>query len=403
MSLVPDEEGARAHRGVEMSEVVTGEPPEGDKVDGFKYDIAVSFAGEQRAYVEDVVRGLNLPKDRVFYDADYKAELLGEDLAEVFTKLYRDEARYVAMFISREYADKEWCRVERRAALRRRMTTKGAYILPIRLDATKLDEVEGLLGSIGDLDGLREGVAGVTDCLRQKLALALSEAKGSGKDSDDEQKFGQIVHDAAGLTALAEDRPHSWQWALFGSVLIQRRDALRDQLQDHALGFAPQNGERVSDLPELVQLIKNSMHDVEQNSHKLAKLVETPAFRAALGEPNNLAEDSDSIFHVATRVMDHYERFIQLARRVRGTASPSNYLSVLDSCARLSDQPMNGVSQFIDEYAKIVEEMPQRLIDAGGENISYPLALRLSMDDELLQTVLSQLQELIDAEEDEDY
>jgi hypothetical protein len=87
-----------------MTEEITGEPPENktqaDDAPTYKYDIAVSFAGEQRDFVHDVVRGLNLPKDRVFYDADYTAELLGEDLAEVFTKLYRDEARYVVMFIS---------------------------------------------------------------------------------------------------------------------------------------------------------------------------------------------------------------------------------------------------------------------------------------------------------------
>jgi len=35
----------------------------------------VSFAGEQRQSVEDVGRGLDLPKGRVFYDADYKAAL----------------------------------------------------------------------------------------------------------------------------------------------------------------------------------------------------------------------------------------------------------------------------------------------------------------------------------------
>ncbi|WP_179468427.1 TIR domain-containing protein [Mycolicibacterium vinylchloridicum] len=387
-----------------MTEEVAGAQSETKSVE-YKYDIAVSFAGEQRLYVEEVVRALNLPKDRVFYDADYRAEMWGEELTEVFTLLYRDEARYVVMFISREYAEKEWCILERRAALRRRMTTKGAYILPIRLDGTKLDEVEGLLGSIGDLDGLREGVAGVTDCLRQKLALALSEAKGGNKDGDDEQKFGQIVHDAAGLTALADERPHSWQWALFGSVLIQRREALGVELKDHALGFAPQSGERITDLPDLVQLVKNSMNDVQQNSFKLVKLVETPAFRAALGEPNDVADDPESILHVAHRVMDHYERFLHLARRVRGVASPSDYVDTLDSCARLSDLPMKGMNQFIDQYARVVAEMPQRLIDAGGENIIEQIALPLNMDNDLLETVLGQLQALIDEanNEDEDY
>lgn len=387
-----------------MSEEATGEPPanrEGGP--GYKYDLAVSFAGEQRAFVEEVVRGLNLPKERVFYDADYKAELLGEDLAEVFTKLYRDEARYVAMFISREYAEKEWCRVERRAALRRRMLTKGAYILPIRLDTTKLDEVEGLLGTIGDLDGLREGVKGVVECLRQKLALVLAEAKAA--DGDSEPEFGQIVHDAAGLTKLAETKPHSWQWALFGSVLVQRRDALQEQLRDHSLGFAPQNGQRITELAELVQLIRNSMHDVQQNGHQLVKLVETPAFRAAFGEPNELSDDPDVILHVATRVMDHYERYLQLARNVRGTAAPSDYINILDSCGRLSDMPMSGMDEFIDAYVRMVEEMPDLLIQAGGKNITVPITLPIHVDNDLLQNVVDQLKQIIEeanADEDQD-
>lgn len=37
----------------------------------------MSFAGEQRQSVEDVGRGLDLPKGRVFYDADYKAPIEG--------------------------------------------------------------------------------------------------------------------------------------------------------------------------------------------------------------------------------------------------------------------------------------------------------------------------------------
>ena len=258
-----------------------------------------------------------------------------------------------------------------------------------------------MLDTIGHLDGLREGVKGVTGCLRQKLALVLAEAEAA--DGDSEPKFGQIVHDAAGLTKLAETKPHSWQWALFGSVLIQRRSALQEQLRDHSLSFAPQNGQRIRELSELVQLIRNSMHDVEQNGLQLVKLVETPAFRAAFGEPNELSDDPDVVLHVATRVMDHYERYLQLARNVRGTAARPAYIGVLDSCARLSDMPMSGMDEFIDAYVKLVEEMPDLLIKAGGKNISVPVTLPIHMDNDLFQNVVDQLQQLIDeANEDED-
>lgn len=369
----------------------------------YKYDIALSFAGEQRDFVEAVVRELDLPRDRVFYDADYTGHLWGEELSEVLVKLYRDEARYVVMFISREYAQKEWCILERRAALRRRMTTQGAYILPVRLDTTTLDEVEGLLGTIGYLDGLRLGVPGIVDAIRQKLGLALSKSEPPHED-DGEQRFGEVQTTQQGLAALVQQRPHSWQWAAFASVLVQRRAALRDQLRDHSLGYAPPNGQRVADISELATLVANSMRDVDQNSHQLASLVETAAFKAAFGEPNNLSNDPDAILHVANRVMDHYTRYLQIAQRVRGVAASSEYINILDTSARLSDKPIAGMDEFIDKYVKVVAEMPELLKAAGGEDIVLPIELPLSVDSDLLELAFDQLNQIAaDAEaEDED-
>jgi len=40
-----------------------------------KYDIALSFAGENRAYVEEVAAGLKAAGVKVFYDAFEKANL----------------------------------------------------------------------------------------------------------------------------------------------------------------------------------------------------------------------------------------------------------------------------------------------------------------------------------------
>ena len=47
----------------------------------YEFDLAVSFAGEQRDYARGVVRGLD-DNLKVFYDEDNKADMLGEDLIE---------------------------------------------------------------------------------------------------------------------------------------------------------------------------------------------------------------------------------------------------------------------------------------------------------------------------------
>jgi hypothetical protein len=382
-----------------MTKEASGEPPENPKEAAapasYKYDIAVSFAGEQRRFVEDVVRGLNVPEARVFYDADYKAELWGEDLAEVFTTLYRDEARYVVMFISREYAQKEWCNLERRAALRRRMLTNGAYILPVRLDTTTLDEVEGLLGTIGDLDGLREGVAGVIQALRDKLAAVLAESEQPQDPDNGEPHIASLQTTQEGLVSLLQERPHSWRWAAFASVLVQRRAAMETAMRDHKLGFAHLTGERINTVGELQELAANMMYDVEQVGHQMNGFLLTDAFKSVFGtEDDESAADPEGIVHAATRLMDFYDRYLQLAQRVRGVSAPSRFINVIDTCARLVDEPLAGMEDFIEDYVAIVESMPARLIAAEGHTVVEPVEIRIHVDNELLEELIRQLKDL---------
>lgn len=100
------------------------------------FDVALSFAGEQRWYVDLVNSELRALGIATFYDEDWQVELWGKDLNEAFVEIYSGQAKAVIMFISKEYVDKVWTRVERRAALSRAITEKGEYILPVRFDHT---------------------------------------------------------------------------------------------------------------------------------------------------------------------------------------------------------------------------------------------------------------------------
>jgi len=51
-----------------------------------KYDVALSFAGEQRWYVDVVNSELKAFGISTFYDDDSQVELWGKDLNEVFTE-----------------------------------------------------------------------------------------------------------------------------------------------------------------------------------------------------------------------------------------------------------------------------------------------------------------------------
>jgi hypothetical protein len=116
---------------------------------GYEYDIAVSFAGEDRAIVESFVCELKKAGVKVFYDAWEQASLWGKDLVQHLDKVYRQSARFCIVFVSRDYAKKAWTSHELRSAQARSFAENTEYILPVRLDDT---ELPGLPPTIGYLD-----------------------------------------------------------------------------------------------------------------------------------------------------------------------------------------------------------------------------------------------------------
>jgi hypothetical protein len=133
----------------------------------YDYDVALSFAGEDREYAEQLADCLARKNVRVFYDKYEKAELWGKDLYEYLATLYRDRAFYCVIFISTHYASKLWTTHERKNAQARAFRENREYILPIRLDDT---ELPGLPATIGYEDLRHTTIEDVCDLVLQKLS-----------------------------------------------------------------------------------------------------------------------------------------------------------------------------------------------------------------------------------------
>jgi hypothetical protein len=114
-----------------------------------KYDFVLSFAGEQRKFVEQISSQLKAANARVFYDNDEEVELWGENLYDYLYEVYSKQSRYCVIFVSKEYNKKEWTTHERKAAQERAFREKNnAYILPIRIDGANLLSLSSTLGYI---------------------------------------------------------------------------------------------------------------------------------------------------------------------------------------------------------------------------------------------------------------
>jgi hypothetical protein len=114
-----------------------------------KYDVALSFAGEDRPYVEEVARHLREAGIKVFYDEFEKVGLWGRNLYQHLQEIYRDQARYSIVFISKHYDGKKWTAHELESMQVRAFRENEEYILPVRFDDT---EIPGLNPLIACLD-----------------------------------------------------------------------------------------------------------------------------------------------------------------------------------------------------------------------------------------------------------
>jgi hypothetical protein len=103
-----------------------------------KYQVALSFAGEEREYVHKIASILKNSGVSVFYD-EFEEELLwGKNLYEYLREIYCNAAEYTVIFISRSYAEKAWTNHERESAQIRALRESREYILPVRIDSTAL-------------------------------------------------------------------------------------------------------------------------------------------------------------------------------------------------------------------------------------------------------------------------
>ena len=79
-----------------------------------RFEIALSFPGEYRSFVEEVAGLLasTFTQERVLYDRYHDAEFARTDLNTYLPALYRKDSELIVVFLCPDYAAKLWCRLE---------------------------------------------------------------------------------------------------------------------------------------------------------------------------------------------------------------------------------------------------------------------------------------------------
>jgi hypothetical protein len=100
----------------------------------YEWEVALSFAGENRelaAYLDDKLTVLDVP---VFYDANYEANYLGKTWSAQFKDIFGEKSRYVVCILDKHHAQKIWPTFEREIFSPRVIS---GTVIPIFLDDTK--------------------------------------------------------------------------------------------------------------------------------------------------------------------------------------------------------------------------------------------------------------------------
>jgi hypothetical protein len=108
----------------------------------WQYDVALSYAGEDREQARELAKRIQTAGYSVFYD-EFE-ELWGEDLSVKLHEVYGKQSRFCVIFVSKHYLKKPWTNVERKVVLARAMQHDATYLLPIRLDDSDLPGLAGV-------------------------------------------------------------------------------------------------------------------------------------------------------------------------------------------------------------------------------------------------------------------
>ena len=181
----------------------------------WRWDVALSFAGAQRGYVGQVAQALKARGVRCFYDADEQIELWGKYLAEELPDIYAEQAAAVVVFVSAEYAARDWTRLERRAALNRAVRERREYVLPARFDDTPLP---GLLQDLVAIDLCTRTPQQFAAMVADKLAALGITVPGPAQDAGAARPAGAVrageadprrlgVHAAISVPGVSDEVP----------------------------------------------------------------------------------------------------------------------------------------------------------------------------------------------------
>ncbi|SEP83449.1 TIR domain-containing protein [Lentzea albida] len=281
-----------------------------------KYDVCLSFAGEDRPYVDEVARHLTELGVSRFYDTDEQADLWGKNLVEHLDQIYRHDSRYCVMFISEHYARKMWTKHERQSAFDRALVSDSEYVLPVRFDDT---EIPALRVGTGYLDLRNRTPRELAEMIAKKVGTPVGAPKAG------------------------------WEYQLFSDQVTLHMRNLKDKRIRHEMGAAKPTRLITEDVDAL-DTFRARSRAFDGILNAIEDLFSPGRVQMAFG-PAGRPGDRDKIKYLANSFVEQYESLLDWSAELRGTTTPDRYTALYKTAALLVDEPLKQIEQFVEEFA----------------------------------------------------
>jgi TIR domain len=358
----------------------------------FKFDFALSFAGEDRIFVQQLANELKARGAQVFYDDEQTSSLWGEDLGTYLDRVYRIESRFAIIVVSKDYVLKMWTTYEYNSALARAIEGKNAaYILPIRLDDS---EVPGLRPTLGFIDGRQHSPAAIAELANEKLQSLVATSDLAPKPP----KFSSVPLTPEQRRRVATERPGGWEYLLLAGAVWQEVHDIDAKFLDHQIGFAEMSGQYVDSRAELSTLIQHKLHEAQHLIQKITMIISTENQEWAVGTLGNPG-DAIRIERLAFRFGSCYQELLSWAASLRGVVAPDEFTPVLHLLARFTDEPIDEAREFSERLVSAAMRIIDYFAaDEPRDPLNISLAFTLTLDDDLIQEFNRKLKSLPDDE-----
>lgn len=108
----------------------------------YKYDVALSYAGEQKDYVASVYKLLKRKGISAYFAPAYQEELTGTDMTDEFYTIFHNQCLFIAAFVSSEYLQKKRTMAEAAIGQMRSREEQRNCLIPVYWGDARLPDFD---------------------------------------------------------------------------------------------------------------------------------------------------------------------------------------------------------------------------------------------------------------------